>query len=182
MLVDQFVDPDRFISETPIRSTTGDGRDLFIFSGTVRLPPEEKEQKDTSEWRNFFVWLRLDSYTAFYPDGLIPTAGRKYVVVEEPATLVTVSSFYNKGRSVNSGFAVERAWTLPTTFPVRFIDVIARCGVRDKDAELRKIGYQVTILGRTVELTSAQMQEEPSPETAHLEVERPIRRWSGLPA
>jgi hypothetical protein len=94
------------------------------------------------------------------PDGEV---GRQFYIdfaVEEWAPFASLSSVFNQDRSVNSGFAVD-VWRphhfdentdasthLPVGNLFRGIDVDV--AVRDSDAWIYRVGYNITLLGKIV--------------------------------
>jgi hypothetical protein len=92
--------------------------------------------------------------------------GANYVIrfsLEEWAPFVSLSSIFNQDQSINSGFAVD-VWR-PTHFsngidafthqPVGnvFTGVDVDVAVRDTDAWIYRVGYNITLLGKIVFLT-----------------------------
>jgi hypothetical protein len=79
---------------------------------------------------------------------------------EQWAPIVTLSSVWNKDEAVNSGFAVD-AWRVNPwrsgsdeatheTFNQLFAGIQVDLAVRDSDAWIFRIGYNITLLGRIV--------------------------------
>jgi hypothetical protein len=90
-------------------------------------------------------------------------AGSQYLIrfsVEGWAPFVSLSSIFNQGQSINSGFAVD-VWR-PNHFgngtdvlsnrPVNnlFSGINVDLAVRDTDAWLHRIGYNITLVGKIV--------------------------------
>jgi hypothetical protein len=78
----------------------------------------------------------------------------------EWAPLVTLSSIFNQGESINSGFAVdewhmnpfEQGIDILTNQPVTqlFSGIKVNVAVRDSDAWILRISYNITLLGKIV--------------------------------
>jgi hypothetical protein len=89
--------------------------------------------------------------------------GAQYLIrfsVEGWAPYVSLSAIFNQGQSIDSGFAVD-AWrpnhfgsgtSVVTNQPVNniFAGVNADLAVRDTDAWLYRLGYNITLLGKIV--------------------------------
>jgi hypothetical protein len=80
--------------------------------------------------------------------------------VEQWSPFATVSSIFDENQSVNAGFAVDKWGLAPldTGFDLSdgtkigniFRGIMVDVGVRDSDAWLYRVGYNITLLGRIV--------------------------------
>jgi hypothetical protein len=140
-----------------------DQRFLLILSGVAIV-----DVKGNSEatWLHETVSLRPSLYDALnyaVNRWQIPTPAGSYGIefeTEQWAPFVSLSSVYNQGESINSGFAVD-AWRLNpfgsgndamTNQPFNrlFSGIQVDIAVRDTDAWIFRLGYNVALLGKII--------------------------------
>jgi hypothetical protein len=126
---------------------------------TISFMPDMAGPDDPSSTSGPLNWA-INRYSIPKPPG---EPGVQYLIrfsVEEWAPFVSLSAIFNQGQSINSGFAVD-AWrpnhfgnglNLFTHQPVNnlFTGVNADLAVRDTDAWLYRLGYNITLLGKIV--------------------------------
>lgn len=126
---------------------------------TVSFIPDMAGPDDPSSTSGPLNWA-LSHYSIPKPPG---SPGRDYLIrfsVEGWAPFASLSSIFNQGQSIDSGFAVD-AWR-PNHFgsgtdvlssrPVNnlFAGINVDLAVRDTDAWLYRVGYNITLLGKIV--------------------------------
>jgi hypothetical protein len=135
---------------------------------TVSFTPDMAGPDDPSSTSGPLNWA-IQHYSIPKPPG---APGAQYLIrfeVDGWAPFVSPSAFLNLGESIDSGFAVD-AWrpnhfgsgaNVVTHQPVHnlFAGINADLAVRDEDAWLYRLGYNITLLGRIVFV--APILEEP---------------------
>jgi hypothetical protein len=126
---------------------------------TVSFTPDMAGPDDPSSTSGPLNWA-INRYSIPKPSG---APGAQYLIrfsVEEWAPFVSPGAIFNQGQSINSGFAVD-AWrpnhfgngrNALTNQPVNnlFAGINADLAVRDTDAWLYRLGYNITLLGKIV--------------------------------
>jgi hypothetical protein len=126
---------------------------------TVSFIPDMAGPDDPSSTSGPLNWA-INRYSIPKPSG---APGAQYLIrfsVEEWAPFVSPNAIFNQGQSINSGFAVD-AWrpnhfgnglNLFTHQHVNnlFTGINADLAVRDTDAWLYRLGYNITLLGKIV--------------------------------
>jgi len=146
------------LSGVVIADLKGDSSSRWDYQ-TVSFTPDMAGPDDPSSTSGPLNWA-ISHYSIPKPAG---SPGAQYLIrfsVEEWAPFVSLSAIYNQGQSINSGFAVD-AWR-PNHFgsgtdvlsnrPVNnlFVGINVDLAVRDTDAWLYRIGYNITLLGKIV--------------------------------
>jgi hypothetical protein len=126
---------------------------------TVSFIPDMAGPDDPSATSGPLNWA-IRHYAIPRPAG---SAGAQYVIrfsIEEGAPFVSLSAIFNEGQSMNSGFAVD-AWRshhfgsgtdVLTNRPVNnlFAGINVDLAVRDSDAWLYRLDYNITLIGKIV--------------------------------
>jgi hypothetical protein len=126
---------------------------------TISFMPDMAGSDDPSSTSGPLNWA-INRYSIPKPPG---APGAQYLIrfsVEEWAPFVSPNAIFNQGQSINSGFAVD-AWrpnhfgngrNALTNQPVNnlFTGINADLAVRDTDAWLYRLGYNITLLGKIV--------------------------------
>jgi len=126
---------------------------------TVSFIPDMAGPDDPASTSGPLNWA-ISHYSIPKPAG---SPGAQYLIrfsVEGWAPYVSLSAIFNQGQSIDSGFAVD-AWrpnhfgsgtSVVTNQPVNniFAGVNADLAVRDTDAWLYRLGYNITLLGKIV--------------------------------
>lgn len=150
---------------TPLGGTGNDRKFLFMLSGIVVI---DFKGNSGSAWRHETFSIRPDLINpltwAIDQNGITRppgTQGSNYYPafqVEQWVPYGAPSSMFNKDQSINSGFAVD-LWR-PNPFatgrdpvsnaPVNqlFAGIQIDTAVRDTDAHLHRLSYQVSLIGR----------------------------------
>ncbi|PYN82942.1 MAG: hypothetical protein DMD96_04400 [Candidatus Rokuibacteriota bacterium] len=146
------------LSGVVIADLKGDSRAQWDHQ-VVTFSPDMAGPDDPSATSGPLNWA-IGHYSIPRPAG---SPGAQYLVrfsVESWAPFVSLSAIFNQGQSINSGFAVD-AWrpehfasgtNVVTGQPVNnlFNGVNVDLAVRDTDAWLYRIGYNITLLGKIV--------------------------------
>jgi hypothetical protein len=139
----------------------------LLLSGVVLI---DMKGVTTAQWRRETILIVPDlngpilQAAAHYGIPLPPgTSGSNYYCnfqVEQHAPFSTVSSIYNQGESINSGFAVDVFRPNPYFTATDIFTNAARnnlfsgiqvdAAVRDSDAYLYRLGYRITLVGKIV--------------------------------
>jgi hypothetical protein len=139
----------------------------LLLSGVVLI---DMKGVTTAQWRRETILIMPDlngpilQAAAHYGIPLPPgTSGSNYYCnfqVEQHAPFATVSSIYNQGESINSGFAVDVFRPNPYFTATDIFTNAARnnlfsgiqvdAAVRDSDAYLYRLGYRITLVGKIV--------------------------------
>ena len=139
---------------------------LLVLSGVATLDVQGNSE---SQWRHETVSLRPDligplQYAITHhsiptPPGSLGATYWAGFQVEQWAPFAALSSMLNLGESINSGFAVDvwrpnpfQTWTgFSNTQVTNLFDGIqVDVAVRDTDAILYRLSYNITLLGRIV--------------------------------
>jgi hypothetical protein len=128
---------------------------------TVSFMPDMAGPDDPSSTSGPLNWA-ISHYSIPKPPG---SPGRDYLIrfsLEQPqwAPFVSLSSIFNKNQSINSGFAVD-VWRpnhfgsgtdVLTNHPVNnlFAGINADLAVRDTDAWIYRLSYNITLVGKIV--------------------------------
>jgi hypothetical protein len=78
--------------------------------------------------------------------------------VEQYAPFATINTIFDADASVNAGFGVDDVTPIlvtaggPQPIPNQFDGIAVQAAVRDSDAYLLRIGYNVTLLGRIIDV------------------------------
>jgi hypothetical protein len=113
----------------------------------------------TSDWDRETLKLKLDTRPAIESTGAQARPNRELgFQVEQWAPFATINSIVDKNQAINAGFAVDSFSPILTSEGVEEISQIfygldVQAAIRDNDAILHRIGYQVTMLGRIVQFT-----------------------------
>ncbi len=146
------------LSGVVIADLKGDSGEHWEYQ-TVSFIPDMAGPDDPSSTSGPLNWA-ISHYSIPKPPGS-PRA--QYLIrfsLEEWAPFVTLNSIFNEGPSINSGFAVdvwrpnhfENGTDVLTNQPVNnlFTGINADLAVRDTDAWLYRVGYNITLLGKIV--------------------------------
>jgi hypothetical protein len=123
--------PESFESQNELRTTTGNGLDMVIFSGYARFA-----MKGDADWNRQDLILRVGSAWDFIR-GTVP--------------VVSMSSVMNVGVANNAGWAVDNVTITDYLSPgINGFQVELRCrlAVRDTDGWMFRVNYHVTSIGR----------------------------------
>jgi hypothetical protein len=146
------------LSGVVIADLKGDDTSRWNYQ-TVSFIPDMAGPDHPSSTSGPLNWA-ISHYSIPKPPG---SPGTQYLIrfsVEEWAPFVSLSAIFNQGQSINSGFAVD-AWR-PNHFgsgtdvlsnrPVNnlFSGINVDLAVRDTDAWLYRLGYNITLLGKIV--------------------------------
>ena len=146
------------LSGVVIADLKGDSSSQWDYQ-TVSFTPDMAGPDDPSSTSGPLNWA-ISHYSIPKPPG---SPGEQYLIrfsVEEWAPFASLNSIFNQGQSINSGFAVD-VWR-PNHFgsgtdvlsnqPVNnlFAGVNVDLAVRDTDAWLYRLGYNITLLGKIV--------------------------------
>jgi hypothetical protein len=126
---------------------------------TVSFTPDMAGPDDPASTSGPLNWA-ISRYSIPKPPG---SPGAQYLIrfsVEEWEPFVSLSSIFNQGQSINSGFAVD-AWrpnhfgsatNVLTNQSVNnlFAGINVDLAVRDSDAWIYRLGYNITLLGKIV--------------------------------
>jgi hypothetical protein len=115
----------------------------------------------TADWHHETFVLHLDwrSPAAFAHGTSVPPGQELFFEVEQWAPFAALSSVYDAGHSLDAGFAVDSCvprlerraeYGTDAVHTNLFEGLEIAAGVRDADAYLFKIAFQVTLLGRLV--------------------------------
>jgi hypothetical protein len=146
------------LSGVVITDLKGDSTTQWDYQ-TVSFSPDMAGPDDPSSTSGPLNWA-ISHYSIPKPPG---SPGAQYLIrfsVEEWAPCVSLSAIFNQGQSINSGFAVD-AWRpnhfgsgtdVLTNQSVNnlFAGINADLAVRDTDAWLYRVGYNITLLGKIV--------------------------------
>src|SRR5436190_9231487 len=146
------------LSGVVIADLKGDSSSQWEYQ-TVSFIPDMAGPDDPSSTSGPLNWA-ISQYSIPKPPGY---PGAQYLIrfsIEEWAPFVTLNSIFNEGPSINSGFAVdvwrpnhfENGTDVLTNGPVNnlFTGINADLAVRDTDAWLYRLGYNITLLGKLV--------------------------------
>ena len=155
--------------------TKHDQKWLLTLSGVAMIPPLLPDEgglrgNSTNDWLRETLILRpmvadpMHHAIAIHAIPAPPgTEGNEYSLafqVEQEAPYASISAIYNKGQSINSGFAVD-VWR-PNHYgagtdafshqPVGklFSGLRVDVSVRDTDAFLQRVGYNITLAGKII--------------------------------
>jgi hypothetical protein len=146
------------LSGVVIADLKGDSSSQWDYQ-TVSFTPDMAGADDPSSTSGPLNWA-INHFSIAKPPG---SPGEQYLIrfsVEQWAPFASLSSIFNQGQSINSGFAVD-AWR-PNHFgsgtdvlsnrPVNnlFTGINIDLAVRDTDAWLYRLGYNITLLGKIV--------------------------------
>jgi hypothetical protein len=148
------------LSGVVIADLKGDSGEHWNYQ-TVSFTPDMAGPDDPSSTSGPLNWA-ISHYSIPKPPG---SPGRDYLIrfsLEQPewAPFASLSSIFNQGQSINSGFAID-AWR-PNHFGSGtdvlsnrsvnnlFAGINVDLAVRDTDAWLYRIGYNITLLGKIV--------------------------------
>jgi hypothetical protein len=141
-----------------------DQKFLLVLSGVVNA---DLEGNSGSQWLyetlSFIPDMAVPLNWAISRFGIPKPPGQDFNIgfaLEEWASFASLSSIFNQDQSVNSGFAVNTWRHTPfdtgkdvfTNLPVEkiFSGIDVDVAVRDTDAWIRRVGYNVTLLGKIV--------------------------------
>ncbi len=132
--------PALFVNPQIVRTKTGDGKDLIVLSGVVKIERSGKSVR-SGDWAKgtFRIGVNL---------GLPPEEAMQ---LEQHASLITLSSVRNDYESIHAGWAVDESYVLTVpgdTYEEVFVQ--GAFAVRDKDGWLLRVGYHVTLVGQVV--------------------------------
>jgi len=146
------------LSGVVIADLKGDSGSQWDYQ-TVSFTPDMAGPDDPGSISGPLNWA-INHYSIPKPPG---SPGAQYLIrfsLEEWAPFVTLNSIFNEGQSINSGFAVdvwrpnhfENGTDVVTNRPVNnlFTGINADLAVRDTDAWLYRLGYNITLLGKIV--------------------------------
>lgn len=137
--------PEKFKCLHHVHTRTADDKELVTLTGIVLVDVE-----GASGWHRENLRIRLR-----IPDNIIPTDPSFFyrrLRIEQCAPFFTINSISNKGQAKNAGWAVDEFWG-PGSITIRAGDELefrVRVAVRDTDAWLFRIGYNISLLGRLV--------------------------------
>ena len=149
------------VNETPPQRIE-DQKWLLVLSGVAMATVKGES---TAQWKHQTVSMRPNLHAplqyAVTKYGIpIPQGAALAFQVEQWAPFASLSSIFNQGQSVNSGFAVDvwrpnpfnTATHAVTDLPVDhlFEGIQVDVAVRDTDAYIFRLGYNITLLGRIV--------------------------------
>jgi hypothetical protein len=123
--------PESFESQHELRTTTGDGLDLVVFSGYARFA-----MKGEANWNRQDLILRV---------------GPGWDFVRGTVPVVSMSSIMNAGTANNAGWAVDNVTVTEFDGPgTNGFQAELRCrlAVRDTDGFMFRVNYHVTRIGR----------------------------------
>lgn len=136
--------------------TPEEQRWLFFLSGVAIV--NFKGESPTA-WRWDSLRLYIDLSGPIGATGRWPSPGKALAFqVEQSAPFATINAIYDASTAVDAGFAVDAfrpilisagVERIPNVFEYLEVDL----AVRDTDAWLYRVGYQITLLGRIVEYT-----------------------------
>ncbi len=147
-----------FLSGVVIADLKGESTSQWDYQ-TVSFTPDMAGPDDPTATSGPLNWA-ISHYSLPKPPGSI---GGQYLIrfsLEEWAPFASLGSIFNQGQSINSGFAVE-AWRpnhfasgtdVVTNLPVTniFSGINVDLAVRDTDAWLYRLTYNITLLGKIV--------------------------------
>jgi hypothetical protein len=146
------------LSGVVIADLKGDSGDHWEYQ-TVSFSPDMAGTDDSSSTSGPLNWA-INHYSIPKPPG---SPGAQYLIrfsVEEWAPFASLSSIFNQGESINSGFSVE-TWR-PNHFgsgtdvlskrPVNnlFSGINVDVALRDTDAWIYRLSYNITLIGKIV--------------------------------
>jgi len=140
MDLSEFENPDNFKSKHWMHYRTGDDRELIALSGIAIV---NFEGLSDETWLSDTLNLGVN-----IPSALIPAD--KQFQVQTWTTFMTLNSIYDKDQSVNAGFAVDEFWGPGAITTKGYITLHAKLAVRDSDAILYRVGYEVTMVGNFI--------------------------------
>jgi len=130
-------DPACVVFPQLLRAPLPDGRLLLIFSG-VAVVDFRGESRD---WNRDIVILALNTR----PSG--PYGGT--FIHDQAAAFVTPNSTWDKDTAIDAGFAIDWCRALPhIALFSDWIFIECQAAVRDSDAFLYRVGYQLTATGK----------------------------------
>jgi hypothetical protein len=139
------------IGQPPVRPEdqqwllTLSGVALFTFQGLTN-----------TDWRRDSLRLHINLTGAIQATGRSAAPGRELKFqVEQCAPFATLSSIFDQAQSVNAGYAVDAfrpTFITRDTFAQIFDTLEVDLAVRDNDAFILRVGYQITLVGRIVEV------------------------------
>lgn len=139
--IDYFSDKDKgkYISRHWAYSKTGDGLESIVLSGVIIIDQKgESENTWKAEQVSFNLPIRVPNGKAFK--------------LKHWAPFITINSIYNKSVSNDSGHAVDGFRIInPENAQIEYITVQADIAIRDSDAWLYRLGYNVTLIGEYID-------------------------------
>ncbi len=129
--------PKLFHTTHELRTKTGDGQDLVVFSGYAEIDGNDlKGNKDGT-------WNRKD---------LVLRVGPRWSAPADSVPVVSMTSIMNSGVANNAGWAVDNCrvtYYSVTPGPVGVqLELTCRVGVRDSDGYMFRVNYYATMIGR----------------------------------
>ncbi len=145
--ISAFDNPECFRSQHWLYTPLPDDRVVVTLTGIIvlRLDGLDGYKGESSDhWRHDHLNITLGFPTHFFPKNPL-----KHLKVEQWAPLITVNAIYDQGDAVDAGWAVDDfGINLPghkTIFGA--IGIWADLAVRDSDAWLYRIAYDLTVSG-----------------------------------
>lgn len=133
-------DRNRFKSVHHVHTRTGDGKELIVLTGVAVI---NFKWEGGSSWHREALDLGID-IRHILPDD-------KVLKLDFWAPFVTINAVFNRGESHNSGHAVDTFQIVnPRAEQNPQIVVRSHIAVRDSDAWLHRVAYNVTLVGRFV--------------------------------
>lgn len=137
------LDAERFANPQVLHAPTADGRQLLVFSGVVL----------TNLRGQSAGWTRT-TLTLFLSAGPVLPSGQGFRH-DGAAASVSLGAVWDKGASINAGFAVDSTVVLPGTLFARWVGLRCAIGVSDSDAFLYRVTYNVTVTGAFTDFSAA---------------------------